>query len=146
MPARGLHGRDEQPILGKPLLFSRGASPAIVFTENWVGGPAAVGRVFSSVFNNQLHFTYRDLKNNVQDIYWDENSGNWVLQQLTTGPATLPGENIATTPGPAAGSDVFSSVFNNQLHFTYRDLKNNVQDIYWDENSRNWVLQKLAGP
>jgi hypothetical protein len=142
-PTEGFTGETNNLFLVSPCSSVGGASPAIVFTENWVGGPAAAGNVFASVYNNQQHFPYRDLKNNVQDVWYG--TDGWHLQQLTQGPSTLPDEYIVNTPGPAAASDVFSSVYNNQQHFTYRDLKNNVQDVWYGTDG--WHLQQLAqGP
>ena len=105
-------------------------------------GPAAVGGLFVSVYNNQQHFVYRDAKGNIQDAWFG--GGAWHLQQLTRAPATVAGEWIVPTPGPAAAGDVFVSVYNNQQHFVYRDAGGNIQDVWFDGGA--WHLQQINMP
>ena len=50
------------------------------------------------------------------DCWYD---GVWNLQQINTGKGpSVPGEYVATK-GPAATGDLFVSVYNDQMHFTY---------------------------
>ena len=94
-------------------------------------GPAAVGDLFVSVYNNQQHFVYLDAGGNIQDVWFD--GGAWHLQQINNG---------GMTAGPAAVGGLFVSVYNNQQHFVYRAAKGNIQDAWFGGGA--WHLQQLT--
>jgi subtilisin-like proprotein convertase family protein len=103
----------------------------------------AVGGVFACQYNNQDHFTYLDANGNIQDCWYDGVAGKWNLQQINTGNGpSVPGEYVATK-GPAATGDLFVSVYNNQMHFTYRDINGNLQDCWYNGPAGTWNLQQI---
>ena len=108
----------------------------------------AAGGVFVCEYNNQDHFSYIDANGNIQDCWYD---GVWNLQQINTGNGpSVPGEYVATK-GPAATGDLFVSVYNDQMHFTYRDVNGNLQDSWYNGPAGTWNLQQInnangAGP
>jgi hypothetical protein len=105
-------------------------------------GPPPAGAIFVSVYNNQQHVTYRDKDSNVQDVWYNQNGG-WNLQQLSQPPLTINNEFLVNNPGPNSAGNIFTSVYYDQQHFTYRDTNNNIQDLWY--NGAGWHLQQLAG-
>ena len=82
--------------------INRGIGPSA--PEDWVAtdGPAVVGELFVSVYNDQQHFTYRDQNGNLQDAWYG--GGGWHLQQINDANgsgATVPGEYIASPQATA---------------------------------------------
>jgi hypothetical protein len=177
-----------------------GAIPPGLTDFVMTGGPAAAGDLFVSVYGDQQHFTYRDMRGNIQDCWY---GGSWHLQQINNANgarATVPGEYIASpqaiapavgglfvcpyfdqhhfayldsnggiwdawydgnnwnlqlinigepggparqgfvTSGPAAAGDLFVSVYSDQQHFTYRDVRGNIQDCWY---GGSWHLQQI---
>ena len=105
-------------------------------------GPPAAGNLFLCVYNNQLHVAYRDGRGDIQDVWYG--TDGWHRQQLTQPPAEIGGEYVVPTPGPRAAGDLFVSVYNDQQHFAYRDMKNNIQDVWYGTDG--WHLQQLTKP
>ncbi|MGR6034468.1 MAG: hypothetical protein ACU4EQ_06505 [Candidatus Nitrosoglobus sp.] len=98
-----------------------------------------------STYNDQQHFTYINCNGSLQDVWYGPDG--WHRQQLTTidGSTEIPGEYLIPTPGPAAVGSMSVSVYNGQQHFTYPDLNNNLQDIWYGPDG--WHLQQLSeGP
>jgi hypothetical protein len=87
--------------------------------------------LFVSVFRDQQHFVYVDEVANLQDVWWDGNE--WHLQQINNAytTPTVANEYIASADAIAAAGDFFVSVYNNQQHFTYRDVNGNLQDVWY---------------
>jgi hypothetical protein len=111
-------------------------------------GPAAAFQglgVFVSVFNQQQHFVYSDVNGNIWDAWYNGPRNNWNLQKINNGGNTI---------GPSSGGYLapFVSVFNQQQHFAYRDLKGVVWDAWFNGPADSWNLQKInsggntAGP
>jgi hypothetical protein len=96
-------------------------------------GPAAVGRLFVSVFGKQQHFAYVDLAGTLQDVWYDGETNHWSVQQINAG---------GLTNGPAAVSGPFLSVFGEQQHFAYLDNAGAVWDSWYDRENDTWALQK----
>jgi hypothetical protein len=94
------------------------------------------GILFVSVYNNQLHFVYQDIYNNIQDVWYDgsgvwSDRSSWNVRQIND-----PNDNAPTVPG-----NLFVSVFTNQQHFVYQDVNGNLQDVWYVGNVRN--LQQI---
>jgi hypothetical protein len=104
-------------------------------------GVPAAGGPFVCVFNQQQHFAYRDSGGTIWDAWYDGATNKWNLQQINAG-------GTAVTNGPAAGGNVFVCVFNEQQHFTYRDLSETIWDAWYDGADNSWNLQQinLAAP
>jgi len=113
---------------------------------------AALSVPFVCTFGNQLHFTYVDVNNNLQDCWYDGDaqtpSEQWHLQQINGGTVTtVPGEYVAVPAAPAAaGADLFVCTFGDQQHFVYFDSSEagNLQDCWYDDAS-GWHLQQING-
>ena len=106
--------------------------------------PAASGP-FVCTFGTQQHFTYLDDNRNLQDCWWDGNQ--WNLRQINNanpdGPSAA-NESVALPQATApAVSGPFVSTFGNQLHFSYVDDNNNLQDCWWDGNANQWNLLQI---
>jgi len=110
-----------------------------------VGGLSCV-----CVFGNQLHFICGDPDGNIQDLWYDSDANRWNLQQINNangqGP-TVPGEDVACPQATAAVANSGSIVcaFGNQLHYTYIDPNDNIQDCSWEPPPPNpcqsWIDQ-----
>jgi hypothetical protein len=109
-------------------------------------GPAVEGVVFVSVYRNQQHFTYIDLNQNIQDAWYDGDTNQWHLQQLTNNGVSVPGEYVVPTPGPAPLAPPVVSVFGDQQHFAYIDPGGNIQDVWYDGAGNQWHLQQINNP
>ncbi|MGA9679716.1 MAG: hypothetical protein WBR28_32085, partial [Mycobacterium sp.] len=108
---------------------------------------AAVGPFFVSTFGSQQHFTYLDGNANLQDCWYDGDANQWNLQQINNanpaGPSVA-NESVALQQATApAVSGLFVSTFGNQLHFSYVDDNNNMQDCWWDGNANQWNLLQI---
>jgi len=99
----------------------------------------AVGGLFVCPFNDQDHVAYLDANGNIQDCWYD---GSWHLQQINGATPTVAGEPVMTD-GPAVAGDLFVSVYDNQQHFTYRDVKGNLQDCWYNGADGQWNLQQI---
>jgi hypothetical protein len=87
--------------------------------------------LFVSVYNNQHHFAWLDKAGNIQDAWYD--GSQWNLRQINS-----PG---GVTNGPAALSNLFVTVYNNQQHFSYIDFNGNIQDAWYDGSQ--WNLRQI---
>jgi hypothetical protein len=100
-------------------------------------------------FGNQLHFTYIDSNNAVQDCYcfYDGGTLQWQLQQINGTDPTAPVESVVCKGTPLVGENpvVAVSTFGNQQHFTYIDGSFNLQDCYYDGDTNDWHSQRLTG-
>jgi hypothetical protein len=91
---------------------------------------------FVCEFGDQLHFIYVDDNNNLQDCWYGfMPNGNglpggvnvWDVVQIT-------GEGGVFADAPAFGGDtgtLFVCAYGSQLHITYTDNQDNLQDVYW---------------
>jgi hypothetical protein len=111
----------------------------IAWPEAIVG---AVGGLFVCPYNNQHHFAYLDANGHIQDVWYD---GQWHWQQINLGGAggvvPVDRRGFVMTGGPAAVGDLFVTVYNDQQHFTYRDINENIQDSWYDADG--WRLQQI---
>jgi len=108
----------------------------------------AGGNQFVCTFGNQQHFTYNDGNSNLQDCWYDGNTGQWDLQQINnaTGQPTVPNEYVACPDAPATDiGGPFVCTFGNQQHFTYADVNGNLQDCWYDGKTGQWNLQQING-
>jgi hypothetical protein len=103
-------------------------------------GTAASSAPFVSVFNNQQHFTYPDGGGGIWDAWYDSDGVNWSIQKINTGAF-----NGGVTGGPAAVSEAFVSVFDNQQHFAYLDVGGKIWDSWYDGDSNTWNVQQING-
>jgi hypothetical protein len=65
-------------------------------------------------------------------VWW---GGGWNLQQINNSfqTPTIGGEYVASPEAHAAvAGEFFVSVYNNQQHFTYRDVNGNLQDVWYE--------------
>ena len=75
-----------------------------ITSEAWFRQPTTVIPLFVSVYNDQMHFTYRDVSGNLQDCWYNGPAGTWNLQQINNANgagATVPGEYVATAQATA---------------------------------------------
>jgi hypothetical protein len=103
------------------------------------------GQPFVSVFGDELHFSYVDGNNDVQDFCFSGGAvtsiTNWKQRQINAG-------IVANAPKVGSGPAVFVSTFQGQLHFTYVDVNNNIQDCFYDgagseDDPNHWHLQQI---
>jgi hypothetical protein len=96
--------------------------------------PAAAGDSACFVFDRgrQAHVLYRDMTGQIWDSYFG--TAGWKLQ-----PINLLGG--VTPKAPAAVSDPFCFVFDNQAHILYRDSYGQIWDSYFGR--AGWQLQTI---
>jgi hypothetical protein len=108
--------------------------------------PTLVSSLFVCAFGYQQHFAYLDGNGNIQDCWYDGQTKSWNLQQINnaTGHPTVPGEFVAC-PQAAAGADTgpFVCSFGYQQHFAYVDGDGNIQDCWYDGQTKSWNLQQI---
>ena len=82
--------------------------------------------------SKELHYVYLDLNGNIQDVFLEETSDfqQWTLRQINGTVAMVDAESIACSSAPKGGPP-FLSAFGDELHYTYVDDNNAVQDIVW---------------
>jgi hypothetical protein len=118
-----------------------------------VGGVSPYGSPNSPLalcaFGDQLHFTYIDANNVLQDCYcfYDDGILQWKLQQINGTDPTVPGESVVCKGTPLLGDNpvVSACTFGNQQHFTYIDGNFNLQDCFYDGDTNEWHSQRLTG-
>jgi hypothetical protein len=128
-----------------PCSTNGGASPAIVFTERFVGPPAD-SAPFVNVFwpHDQQHFAYFT-NGEIWDLYYCPGCGDtdWQLQKINNG---------GVTNGPPAASAPFLDVFypHDQQHFAYLARTFPPTGDIWDayycggcSGDNKWRLQKI---
>jgi rubredoxin len=150
----GTTGETNNLVLEGTCSTNGGASPAIVFTESFVGPPAASGP-FVNVYSghDQQHFAY--LAKNVNgrngeiwDLFYCPGCSDqvWQLQKINDG---------GVTKGPPAASAPSVNVYSghDQQHFAYlatNPTGANIGEI-WDAfycpgcSGNKWQLQKING-
>ncbi len=97
--------------------------------------PLAQGDPCSINFNQglQIHNVYRDVNNQLSDIYYDKLS-TWHYQNL----------NALVNGAPAAKGDPFVLVYlEEEQHNLYRDANNQVSDIWYSLKTGLWKYQNL---
>jgi hypothetical protein len=109
------------------------------------GGFNLVPSVFVCTFRNQQHFVYTDEYADLQDCYYDGDTNEWQVQQLTGEPwPSLPSPSL--NPG---GSELFVCAYGNQLHFVYTDERGNLQDLSYNSDTEppepGWKMQQIIG-
>jgi hypothetical protein len=124
-----------------PCVATGGASPSIVFTENFLGPAAAVQPLFVSDYHDQQHFAYLAANGEVWDAYScpDCDDAPWRLQQingaggLTSGPLALSGPSV----------DVFSTA--DQQHFAYLAANGAIIDAFYCPqcSGGQWRVQQI---
>ena len=114
-------------------------------------GPLATGDPFACVFvpssaphtNGQQHIGYRDFSGTIWNPWYDPVTNKWNLQQInvggrTNGPPAVGGPFVWAYSNSISGSD-----FQDQLHFTYRDINGVILDSWYDGATNNWNLQQI---
>ena len=135
-----------QPTLAtEPIVNNAGVNTA---------GPPPAGNVFAFNYTNPplytssaMHVIYKDTFSSIQEVWHDGEV--WGLQQITGVTPTCPKPTLCTHneaiqffDGPVPAGNIFVSEYNLQEHFTYRDINNNIQDLWY---GGGWHLQQLAG-
>lgn len=90
-------------------------------------GQEAAGDPCVSVYGEQQHFAYSDRRGIIWDAWYDGGDQSWNLQQINSG--TL--NNSGVTRGTLAIGGLFVWVYNDQQHFTYRDISGGIWDAWF---------------
>ena len=77
-------------------------------------------------YSNQMHVSYRDNDEMIQDAWYD--GSNWNLQQLNGG---------GLTNGPAAVGNPDVAVYGSQFHACYRDDGGLIRDAWYNGQNCN---------
>jgi len=148
----GTTGETNNLKLVGPCSAIGGASPAIVFTESFMGPPAA-SAPFVDTFSNhyQQHFAYLATNANgrngeIWDVFYcpgpDDCDQVWQLQKINGG---------GVTNGPPAASAPFVNSYfgHDQQHFAYLATTDGASGEIWDAfycpdcSGNKWKLQKI---
>jgi hypothetical protein len=124
-----------------PCSANGGASPAIVFTERFVGPPADSAPFVNEFFPyDQQHFAYVN-NGEIRDMYYCPGCDtDWQLQKINNG---------GVTSGPPAASAPFVDQFYDQQHFAYLAQMfpptGDIWDAYYCDycSGNKWRLQKI---
>jgi hypothetical protein len=79
-----------------------------------------------------------DAGGTIADVWFDDATGAWNVQQLNGGDPGL-------TFAPPAAGDPFVSVFGNQQHVVYRGFDGALWDVWFDGGDNSWKTQVIAG-
>jgi hypothetical protein len=150
-PPGGTTGETNNLVLDPPCTATGGASPAIVFTESFLG-PLAASTPFVDVYSghDQQHFAYlaKDANGHggeIWDIFYCPGCSDqvWQLQKINSG---------GVTKGPPAASAPSVNVYSghDQQHFAYLATNANgrngeIWDAYYCAgcSGSKWQLQKI---
>ena len=136
----GTTGETNNLTLFGPCTSSGGTSPAIVFTERFLGAAAAQQPISIVDYHNQQHFTYTAASGEIWDAYScpDCEDAPWHLQKINDGGATT---------GPAAVSAPTASIYGSadQDHIAYLAGRGEIWDAFYCPNCSGgqWQLQKI---
>lgn len=92
---------------------------------------------FGIVYDNVLHNLYRDINNQISEMSFD--GTNWNYGNFS--------KKLSSPVPPLSNGDPYAMVFNNNgnksRHFLYRDVNNEISDIWFYEPNSQWAYQNL---
>jgi CubicO group peptidase (beta-lactamase class C family) len=103
-------------------------------TAPLLADPTDSRAIFVNTLSQQQHFAYGDQTGAIWDVWYDAGTNTWSQQRVNAGDRTK---------GPAAVSGPFTSVFGQQMHFTYTDEVGGIWDAWYDAANNAWNLQLI---
>jgi hypothetical protein len=91
--------------------------------------PAADGNPYILQYGDSMHVMYRDVNDQISDIWWDGSSWAYPHKNLSELVKTL----------PAAKGDPCIVQYGDSMHVMYRDVNDQISDFWWDNANLRWA-------